>query len=73
MKVFRIEELLRELAKRIVVVKAGTCMLVVYKLASQKSRSEGPIQFDSALSSLIAMVLEENHAPESVICHTVSV
>ncbi len=63
MQVFCTEELLHELAERVVISGAGACMVVVDKLASQKSRSEGPAQSKLALSSLFAMAVE-NRAGE---------
>ena len=58
MKVFCAEELLRELAERVIICEAGACMFVVDDLGCQKSCSEGPVQSNSALSSLFAMALE---------------
>ena len=44
MQVFGTEQLLRELAERVIVSKASACMVVVDELAGQKARSEGPVQ-----------------------------
>ena len=63
MQIFCTEKLLHELAERVVISGAGTCMVVVDKLASQKSCSEGPAQSKSALSSFFAMAIE-NRAGE---------
>ena len=79
MQVSSTEELLRELTEWVIVSEAGICMLVVDKLASQESRSEGPMQSNLASCLFFAMALEnmagepesEDHAPKGVISHTV--
>ena len=63
MQIFCTKELLHELAERVVISGAGSCMIVVDKLAGQKSRSKGPAQLKSGLSSLFAMAVE-NRAGE---------
>ena len=52
-QLFSSKEVLRAFTKRIVVVKAGTSMLVIDKLASQKPCSEGPARLKRSASPLV--------------------
>ena len=58
MQVLCTEELLSELAERVIVSEAGACMLIVEKLAGQKPCSERPVQPMSALKPFLTMTLK---------------